>query len=214
METWVFELVEQGGLLGVYLLMLLETVFPPIPSEVIMPVAGIQAAKGSMTLAGVIAAGTAGAMTGNLIWYVVARIVGIDRFRPLIERHGRWLTLDWPEVERAQHLFGRFGGAIVMIARILPTVRTIVSIPAGMVRMQLSGFLIWSTIGTAMWSSGLAVAGWLLGRQFDRIEAVIGPLSTMVMVLIVGTYLWRQATWHRRRGPASTGPGNDTDQSA
>lgn len=199
METWVFDLVERSGLLGVYLLMLLETVFPPIPSEVIMPIAGIQAARGAMSIEGVIFAGTAGAMTGNYLWYLAARIVGIDRFRPLIERYGRWLTLDWPEVERARDLFGRFGGVIVMIARIIPTIRSVISIPAGMVRMRLVGFLIWSTIGTSVWCAALACAGWLLGQRFEAIETVIGPLSTAVIVLIVGTYVWRQISWQRRQ---------------
>ena len=199
METWVFDLVEQWGLLGVYLLMLLETVFPPIPSEVIMPIAGIQAARGAMPIEGVILAGTAGAMTGNYLWYLAARIVGIDRFRPLIERHGRWLTLDWPEVERARDLFGRFGGVVVMVARVMPTIRSVISIPAGMVRMRLVGFLVWSTIGTSLWCTALALAGWLLGRRFEAIETVIGPLSTAVMVLIVAAYVWRQVFWHKRQ---------------
>jgi membrane protein DedA with SNARE-associated domain len=199
MENWVFDLVEQWGLPGVYLLMLLETVFPPIPSEVIMAVAGIQAARGAMPIEGVILAGTAGAMTGNYLWYLAARIVGIDRFRPLIERHGRWLTLDWPEVERARDLFGRFGGVIVMIARIIPTIRSVISIPAGMVRMRLVGFLVWSSIGTSVWCTALALAGWLLGREFEAIETVIGPLSTAVIVLMVSAYVWRQISWQRRQ---------------
>ena len=198
MDEWVFQLVEGGGLAGIFLLMLLETVFPPIPSEVIMPVAGVVAARGDLSLAGVIIAGTLGAMAGNLFWYLVARTIGLHRFRPLIERHGRWLTLDWPEVERAQNLFARFGAAIVGFGRMIPTVRSVVSLPAGLVRMRLSRFLLWSTIGTAVWSAGLAVAGWVLGRQFEQVERFIGPISTGVIVLIVVTYVWRQLTWSRR----------------
>lgn len=211
METWVFDLVDRMGLFGVYMLMLLETVFPPIPSEVIMPVAGIGAARGTMSIEGVILAGTAGAMTGNYLWYLAARIIGFERFRPLIERHGHWLTLDWPEVERVRGLFGRFGGIIVMIGRMVPTIRSVISIPAGLVEMRLAGFLVWSTIGTTVWCSALALAGWLLGKQFGRIEAVIGPLSTGVIVLIVATYAWRQFLWRRRqraRREAET-PGKD-----
>lgn len=199
METWVFDLVDRMGLLGVYLLMLLETVFPPIPSEVIMPIAGIEAARDTMPIEGVILAGTAGAMTGNYLWYLAARIIGFERFRPLIERHGHWLTLDWPEVERARRLFGRFGGVIVMIGRMVPTIRSVISIPAGLVEMRLACFLVWSTVGTAIWCTGLALAGWLLGQQFERIEDVIGPLSTAVMVLIFSTYVWRQIMWRRRQ---------------
>ncbi|KHL26121.1 alkaline phosphatase [Croceibacterium mercuriale] len=198
MDEWVFQLVEGGGLAGIFLLMLLETVFPPIPSEVIMPVAGVVAARGELSLAGVIIAGTAGAMAGNLFWYVIARMIGLHRFRPLIEKYGRWLTLDWPEVERAQSMFTRFGAAIVGFGRMIPTIRSVVSLPAGLVGMRLPGFLIWSTLGTAIWSAGLAIAGWVLGRQFDQIERFIGPISTGVIVLIVVVYIWRQLTWGRR----------------
>ncbi len=198
MQDFILDLIRQGGALGVFLLMLLETIFPPIPSEVIMPLAGMTAAQGGSSVGMVIVAGTGGAMAGNLFWYLLARIIGIQRFRGLIERYGRWLTLDWPEVERAERMFGRFGGVIVMVGRVIPTIRSVISIPAGMLRMRLVGFLIWSTIGTAAWSSALAIAGWVLGKQFHRIEDVLGPLSLGVMLLIVGAYVWRQATWHRR----------------
>lgn len=202
MEDWIFDLIEQGGYPGIFLLMLLETVFPPIPSEVIMPVAGLSAASGTPTLGGVIVAGTAGAMAGNFVWYLLARRIGNDRFRSLIEKYGRWLTIAWPDVERARAAFGRFGVVIVCSGRMVPTIRSVVSIPAGLLRVRLPGFLVWSTIGTAVWSSGLAVAGWWLGRQFGDIEAVIGSLSTAVVIAIVALYLWRQATWHRRRPAA------------
>ena len=194
MTDWVFRLIDQTGYLGVALLMFLETVFPPIPSEVIMPVAGLRAAQGPLTLWGVITSGTAGAMLGNFFWYAAARVIGIDRFRPLIERHGRWLTIDWPDVEQAERLFGKYG-------RLLPTVRSIVSIPAGLLQMRLRTFFLWSTIGTAVWSAGLAIAGFALGKQFDNVEAIVGPLSTAIIAAIVLTYLYRQFTW-RRRHPA------------
>jgi len=201
MADWVINLIEQTGYVGVFLLMFLETVFPPVPSEVIMPIAGLGAARGQMTLWGVIVAGTAGAMFGNFFWYLLARVIGIERFRPFIEKHGRWLTLDWFDVIKAEKLFGRFGGIVVGIGRMLPTVRSVVSIPAGLLHMRLKSFLIWSTIGTAGWSSALAIAGFLLGREFGAIEEVVGPLSVAVIALILGAYLWRQLTW-RKRHPA------------
>jgi membrane protein DedA with SNARE-associated domain len=178
--------------------MFLETVFPPVPSEVIMPIAGVAAASGQMTLAGVIAAGTFGAMTGNFFWYIVARWIGLRRFRPFIERYGRWLTLDWYEVEKVQRMFGRFGGIIVGMGRMMPTIRSVISIPAGLVHMQLPKFLIWSTAGTAGWSAALAVAGYLLKQQFTEIEKVLGPLSSAIIGLIVIGYIWRQLTWNKR----------------
>ncbi|WP_106639688.1 DedA family protein [Allosphingosinicella vermicomposti] len=205
MTDWVIQLIEQTGYLGVGFLMFLETVFPPIPSEVIMPIAGVAAVNGPMTLWGVIASGTTGAMLGNFFWYLVARVIGVDRFRPFIEKHGRWLTLDWYDVVKAEKLFGRFGSVIVGVGRLLPTVRSVVSIPAGLLHMRLKSFLFWSSVGTAGWSSALAVAGYALGRQFGAIESIIGPLSTAVIGLIVLAYVWRQLTW-RKRHPAEDQP--------
>jgi membrane protein DedA with SNARE-associated domain len=198
MSDWVIRLIDSTGYAGIFLLMLLETVFPPIPSEVIMPVAGLRAAGGPMSLPGVVASGTAGAMTGNLFWYLLARWIGLSRFRRFIERRGRWLTMDWLDVERVQRLFGRFGGLVVMVGRLLPTIRSVVSLPAGMVRMRLHAFLFWSTLGTAAWSALLAAAGFVLGRNFERVDEVIGPVSSGIVTFIILFYLYRQATWHRR----------------
>ncbi|HJQ18437.1 MAG TPA: DedA family protein [Allosphingosinicella sp.] len=198
MSEWVIRLIDDTGYAGVFLLMFLETVFPPIPSEVIMPLAGVRAARGPMTLLGVIVSGTAGAMAGNLFWYFAARVIGMERFKPLIERYGRWLTLDWYDIEKAQRLFGRFGHIVVFVGRLLPTIRSIVSIPAGLLKMRLRRFFIWSAIGTAVWSSALAVAGWMLGRRFHEVELVLGPLSMAVMALIILAYIWRQLTWRNR----------------
>jgi membrane protein DedA with SNARE-associated domain len=198
MADWTIRLIDETGYVGIFLLMFLETVFPPIPSEVIMPIAGVRAAQGPLTLWGVIASGAAGAMLGNLFWYALARVIGLKRFRPFIEKYGRWLTMDWGDVEKAERLFGRFGGTIVSLGRMLPTIRSVISIPAGLLNMRLKSFLIWSTIGTVAWTTVLASAGWGLGKAFRDIEKVLGPLSTAIIVLIVAFYLWRQLTWRRR----------------
>jgi len=87
---------------------------------------------------------------------------------------------------------------MVAVARMLPTARTIISVPAGLLRMHLVRFLVWSTIGTAVWSSALAVAGWFLGQNFGEIDKVVGPVSSAVIVAIVAFYIWRQLTWHKR----------------
>lgn len=198
MTDWVIRLIDATGYGGVFLLMLLETVFPPIPSEVIMPVAGLRAANGPMHLAGVIASGTAGAMAGNLAWYLLARRIGLARFKRFIDRYGRWLTLDWGDVEKVQRAFHRFGGAIVFFARMTPNLRTFVSVPAGLTEMGLLTFLFWSTVGTAVWSGALAAAGYWLGIRFGEIEQIVGPVSSLIVAAIVLFYLWRQLTWSRR----------------
>jgi len=198
MSDWITNLIEQTGYLGVAFLMFLETMFPPIPSEVIMPVAGLQAAKGHLSLWGVIAAGTAGAMLGNYFWYLAARVIGIERFRPLIERWGRWLTVDWHEVERAERLFGQYGSAFVFFGRMLPTMRSLISIPAGLLKMRLSTFVLWSTIGTAGWTALLTLSGYVLGRNFNRVDDYVGPVSMAVIVIIIAAYLWRVIFWRPR----------------
>ncbi len=198
MFEWIIDLIDAVGPLGIFFLMLLETVFPPIPSEVIMPLAGMRAADGQFGLGAVIVAGTAGAMAGNVFWYLVARAIGLRRFRRLIQRHGRWLTMDWRDVHRVKTLFGRFGSWLVCLGRMLPTVRTVISIPAGLVHMGFVRFLFWSTIGTAGWSAGLAIAGFVLGRNFERVDEFAGPASTIVIVAIVIAYVWRQVTWDSR----------------
>jgi membrane protein DedA with SNARE-associated domain len=201
MEDWIIRLVEWGHYWGVALLMLLETIFPPIPSEVIMTVAGVSSARGTMNLAGTIAAGTAGAMVGNWIGYWVAVKFGEKRMHIFIYRYSRWLTLDWDEVERGQRLFRKHGSIIVLIARMLPTLRSLISIPAGLFGMTFRRFMIFSTIGTAGWTAALASAGYFLGSQFEDVEKWLGPLSTLVIAGIVLTYVWRLVRWKAKPVP-------------
>lgn len=195
MENWIVDLVNWAGYWGVAFLMLLETIFPPVPSEVIMTVAGVSAARGNMTLSGTIAAGTAGAMLGNWLWYWLAIRFGEKRLHVVIDKYSRWLTLDWHEVERGEALFHKHGSIIVLVARMLPTFRSLISIPAGLFGMSLRRFLLFSTIGTAGWSAALAGAGYFLGSQFDDVEKVIGPLSSGIIALIVIGYFWRLWRW-------------------
>jgi membrane protein DedA with SNARE-associated domain len=197
MSDWIIRLIDQTGYLGIGFLMFLETVFPPIPSEVIMSVSGIAASRGKMDIIGVICSGAAGAMLGNLFWYFAARVIGIERLRPLIDRWGRWLTLDWAEIEKAERLFGTQGWAIVFFGRMLPTLRSLVSVPAGLLHMRLSTFVFWSTIGTVGWTAMIALAGFMLGTEFQDIETFVGPLSMAVIVVILAGYIWRMITWKR-----------------
>lgn len=198
MADWVRELIEQSSYLGVMLLMFLETVFPPIPSEIIMSLAGLQAARGTMTLWGAIVAGTIGAMAGNIAWYAFARWLGYDRFQPLIDRYGRWLTLDWREIKRADAFFDRYDKWFVFLGRMLPTVRSLVSIPAGLFEMPWKPFLFWSTLGTFGWTAGLATAGYILGSNYEDVDRYLGPISTGVIVVLLLWYVIRVLTWKPR----------------
>jgi membrane protein DedA with SNARE-associated domain len=195
---WVIRFIDWAGYAGIFILSLVETIILPVPSELILPLAGMRAANGPLDLTGVIIASTAGSMTGNTIWYLAARSIGLGRLRPFIERHGRWLALDWDDVEKVRRLFGRFGSGIVLTGRLLPVIRTLVSIPAGIVRMRPLRFLIWSTLGTAAFAGMFAGAGYLAGTNFHRIDDVAGPVSSAVVGGIFLWYVWRQLTWHRR----------------
>jgi len=198
MEDWIIRLVDEGGYAGIFLLGLIETLVLPLPSELILPIAGMRAADGPLGLAGVIAASTAGSMTGNTIWYFVARAIGIERFRAFVERRGRWVALDWHDVERVRTLFARHGAGIVLTGRLLPAVRTLVSIPAGLVRMPLARFLLWSTLGTFLFATAFAGAGYFAGAQFRRVEELAAPVSSLFLAAILIWYVWRQLTWKRR----------------
>ena len=194
MSDWVTRLIEQSGYLGVAFLMFLETIFPPIPSEVIMPVAGVAAAKGKLSFTLSVLSGTAGAMLGNIVWYLAARALGHDRLRPIVKRHGKWLTLDWKDVERAHRWFDAHGIAFVLLGRLIPTVRSLVSIPAGLLDMRFRNFVIASTIGTAIWTGILAGAGYKLQENFRDIGKVIGPASNVILGTLVAIYVWRLLT--------------------
>jgi membrane protein DedA with SNARE-associated domain len=196
MSDWIVGLIDQSGYLGVGFLMFLETLFPPIPSEVIMPVAGVAVGQGKLTLAGTIAAGTAGAMLGNIIWYLAARALGHDRLEPFVRRFGKWLTISWKDVENAHRWFDRHGIAFVLTGRLLPTVRSLVSVPAGLLDMRFRNFVIASTVGTAIWTTFLAVLGFKLQENFSNIEQILRPISNVVLAVLVITYVWRLAT-HR-----------------
>jgi membrane protein DedA with SNARE-associated domain len=212
MNDWIIQLVNSTGYWGVAALMLLETVFPPVPSEVIMTVAGLSAARGNMSFGGVVASGTAGAMLGNWLWYWLAIKFGEARLKPFVDKHRRWLTLDWVEVERGEALFQKYGSIIIMAARMLPTFRSLISIPAGLFQMSLSRFLVFSTVGTAGWSAALAGAGYFLGSQFDDVEKIVGPLSTIVIAAIILGYIWR--LWRWRPQPRPVDENSDTRPTA
>lgn len=190
--------VLQLGYAGIALLTLAETVFPPLPSEVIIPLSAVCAQRAGMSVAGVIAAGTLGSMLGNLMWFALAWRFGMARFRSLVERHGRWLTAEWPEIERAERYFIRHGAIFLCLGRLLPAVRTFVSVPAGLARMPVSRYLLWSSFGTAAWTALLAGAGWQLGVRYREIETVLAPLTAIIILPFAAWYLWRLYQSFRR----------------
>jgi membrane protein DedA with SNARE-associated domain len=199
-DEFVRSLMENFGPYGIALLMFLENIFPPIPSEIIMPLAGYQAANGEMSILTVVTAGTIGSLLGIIPWYWLGLAFGEKRIEKLAARHGRWLTMTPDDVRTAEAWFRRYGVWAVFLGRLVPTVRTLISIPAGLSRMPFLVFIGFSAIGTAIWTTGLALAGYILGQNFSEVDAYIGPVSNIVIVGAIILYAYRVATFRAPEG--------------
>ena len=195
MTDLILHWIGKAGYLGIFALMALENIIPPIPSEVIMGLGGMAVARGDMALVPLVLVGTAGTTAGNCFWYWLGERIGYERFQPFVERHGRWLTLDWPSVERLHRFFLYQGGWMIFVFRFMPAFRTIVSLPAGMVRMPLGRFLVFTFAGSTIWNSILAWAGVYFGSRFGELHRYVGPATVAVFVLMGVAYCWRGATW-------------------
>lgn len=194
MGNWIIDTVSSMGAWGVGLLMFIENVFPPIPSELIMPLAGYLSVSGSIKLWPAIASGSTGSLAGAVLWYLVARRFSRGQFRRFVERHGVWLGMDDGSLDRAREWFDRHGNGAVFLGRLVPGIRTLISVPAGLSRMPFLPFILWSASGTVIWTIVLAYAGKLLGHQFEQIGAWLGPISWIVLGGMFVWYLYRVFT--------------------
>ena len=195
MTNWVLYLIDAGGYWGIFLLMVLENVFPPIPSELIMGIGGIRVGQGRMEMAPLLMAATAGTTLGNYVWYLIGWTLGFARLRPLVDRFGRWATLEWRDVEALNRLFRRRGQIIVFVFRFMPALRTMVSLPAGLFRMGHIRFLLCTAAGALIWNIILGYAGYALGANFAEIDKYIGPAATATIALAIIFYVYRLITW-------------------
>jgi membrane protein DedA with SNARE-associated domain len=193
-KNWIVHVMPwgAGGYAVVFVLMLLESACIPIPSEVTMPVAGLLASQHHMSLAVAIAAGVAGNLAGSLISYAAGRGEG----RSLLIRYGRFMLVKPDDVERADAWFGRYGAPAVFFSRLLPVLRTFISLPAGVARMDVKKFTVLTVAGTIPWVIALAVAGYQLGNHWSRVLTYTRPLEVvgvLVIVAVVAHALWRRA---------------------
>ncbi len=195
MFDWITGLLEGGGAWAIFALMLLENIFPPIPSELIMPLAGFNAARGGTPLWLAIVAGGIGSTLGAWFWYIIGVAYGPARMRRVVVRYGRWLTLTPNELTSAENWFARHGGAAVFFGRFLPTIRTLISVPAGLAQMPVGRFLLFTAIGSFMWTGGLAIAGYVLENGYESVSHLIDPLSTAIVLGFVALYVWRVVRW-------------------
>lgn len=195
MFDWITGLIKSSGYFGVAFLMLAENVFPPIPSELIMPLAGFTAAQGQLSLLLVILAGSAGSLAGLCFWYWIGVKIGTDGLKRFSDRHGRWLTLTRKDIEKADAWFDKHGRWAVLFGRLVPTVRTLISVPAGVSGMGFPRFILYSAIGTLAWTSLLTLAGYWLQDSYDKVSSIVGPVSNVIVGGIVIWYLYRLITF-------------------
>lgn len=209
MADRIAEIFNALGYAGIALAMLLENVFPPLPSEAILPAAGMAARRGEMTLVGVILAATAGSLAGALFWYYVGRWIGVVRLARWADRKGKYFGFTRQDVERADAWFDRRGGAAVFVGRLIPGIRTLISVPAGISGMRLGPFLAWSTVGTALWSTLLVLIGWWLGQSAKLVEQAIswtGIIVILGLAFSVVRRIWNARRRHRRKEPDDGSP--------
>lgn len=191
MLGWIVHIVTALSWWGVAILMAIENVVLPLPSELIMPLAGFAAGRGMMSLWTAIIAGTIGSVVGALPLYWLARAIGRERLEHWVARHGRWLMLTPRHLRTAEEHFRGNDFRAVAIGQLLPAVRGLISLPAGIARMNLAEFLVANLIGTAVWCAALALGGDALGANYDRIAKWLGPVGwTLLGVLVLGATVW------------------------
>lgn len=195
MSEWIVTTITDFGYLGIMALMLLEAVFPPIPSELIIPFAGFAAGRGDLDFVLVVLAATAGSLIGMVPWYLIGYLFGLERVKWLADRFGRWFAFNADEIEMAASLFRRWGRPIVLFGRLFPIIRTLISVPAGLARMPFAAVALFSAIGMLIWNVVLVSAGYLLHEHYHVVEAFLDPLTWVVLVAVIGLYVFRLFTW-------------------
>ena len=195
MDHFIVDLIARGGYFGIFLLMALENIVPPVPSEVIMGIGGLLVKRGDMDFWPLLLIGTLGTTAGNYAWYWVGDRWGYERLNPFIERWGRWLTVDWEHIEQAQSFFMRHGHWVVFFLRFSPFLRTMISLPAGLAHMKLGKFLAFTFAGSLIWNALLIKGGEWLGHYLeDSQHILVWIILGLIGIGVIG-YIWRVLTW-------------------
>lgn len=183
-ENWITDFMNDWGYFGIFLLIALENIFPPIPSEVILTFGGFMTTQTDMSIWGVIIASTLGSVFGAAVLYAIGAIMKQERMERLIEKYGKWLRLKKEDVGKAYGWFDRFGKWAVFLCRLVPLVRSLISIPAGSVRMNLFSFLLLTTVGSLLWNTILTYIGSAVGESWESVVGQMDVFSNVVYVIL------------------------------
>lgn len=184
LTDWATDIVERLGYVGVAMLVALENIFPAIPSEVVLGLAGYTASQGDAWVVGMIIAATVGSVVGAWILYGLSAAVGPVRLRAIIIRYGAWVGFAETDLDRAESWFDRRSRSAVLVCRCVPLIRSLISIPAGFRRMPLGAFTLFTLIGSLVWNTVLVTAGYLLADRWERVLEFTEPFQTLVLTLI------------------------------
>jgi membrane protein DedA with SNARE-associated domain len=190
LADWVTDVIDRLGYFGVALLVSLENLFPPIPSEIVLPFAGFVARDGRANLVGMIAAATIGSLVGAWTLYGISAWIGPDRFARFLVRYGKFVRLTSADVTKSEQWFDRHSTKAVLICRCIPLIRSLISIPAGFRRMPIVRFTIYTTLGSLVWNAALIGAGYSLRSQWEKVEPIMSVFQYVVIAAIVGAIAW------------------------
>jgi membrane protein DedA with SNARE-associated domain len=188
LASWVQDVIEQLGYLGVALLVVAENVFPPIPSEIVLPFAGFVARRGSDSVVIMILAATVGSVVGALIMYWIAAVIGDDRLHAFTRKFGKWVQIRESDLTKAEEWFDRHAMAAVLVGRCVPLIRSVVSIPAGFRRMKLVPYMLYTFLGSLVWNIALVGAGALLGDNWERVGSYVGVFQWAVVAIVIAVF--------------------------
>jgi membrane protein DedA with SNARE-associated domain len=194
MENWITDIMEQFGYVGVFVLIMVENVFPPIPSEVILTFGGFMTTASSLTKIGVIAAATAGSVAGAIILYYIGRLMDVKRLEKIVDRWGRVLRLTREDIHKADAWFDKYGPWTVFFCRLVPLIRSLISLPAGMSNMNIWLFLLLTTLGSLIWNTVLVSLGAAVGDNWESIVHYMDIYSNIayaiIAVLGIAAIIW------------------------
>ncbi len=185
LALWVQDVIESLGYLGVALLVIAENLFPPIPSEIVLPFAGFVARRGDGSVVVMVVASTVGSVVGALVLYAIAAAIGPERIHTFVVRFGKWFGVKESDMVRAEEWFDRRSNVAVLVGRCVPLIRSLVSIPAGFRRMQFVPFVVLTAVGSAVWNVALIGAGAALGDQWDVVGDYVGIFQWVVILAIL-----------------------------
>ncbi|MBB5148420.1 MULTISPECIES: DedA family protein [Ureibacillus] len=199
METWIQRIMEDFGYIGVFLLIMLENLFPPIPSEVILTFGGFMTTFTDLTVTGVIIASTLGSVAGAIILYGIGLLLDVERLVKIVDKYGHILRLTRNDIYKADAWFDRYGFWTVFFCRFIPLIRSLISIPAGMSNMKFWLFILLTTLGTLIWNTVLVHVGATVGENWEKIVEVMDVYSNIAYAVIAVVFIWFVVRFIRKK---------------